>query len=205
MSANFVPFRAFELDLAVEDARPAAARVPEGFYLVECEGCDHPTTTQTSTGVRFLYRIMQGPDSNPNAGIGGRLRDFNTLEVPGKDRNHFPLTATLIALGRRDIVEAFTSMQQSQRRITTQEQANTVFDRISQAVKGRRAVADIRDQVGRAQPFSGIDALHPEAEWETFKKAAAYTQNGPVAPVGRGPSQTTTAANALFDDIDQRI
>lgn len=203
-----VPFRAFELDLSLDDARPASVRVPEGFYLVECDGCDRPTTSATSTGVRFLYHIVSGPDSNPNLGLGGRLRDFNTLEVPRKERNHFPLTATLVALGRADIVQAFAAMQQSQRRITSEAQLVQVFERISQAVKGRRAVADIRDRAGQSQPFSSIEALHPESDWETFKRATSYGP-GPQGlggvPVGAPGANGPTGGGALFADLDRTI
>lgn len=207
-----VPFRPFTLDLALEDARPASARVPEGYYLLECDGCDTPTVSATSTGVRFLYHIVSGPDSNPNLGIGGKLRDFNTLEVPGKDRNHFPLTATLVALGRSDIVTAFANMQAGQNRITSHAQLVQVFQRISQAVKGHKAVGDIRDRVGQSQPFSSIEALHPESEWETFKRAAVYGgQNGPSGmgpvPVMPGPNGPTAPAGSsdLFSDLDRTI
>lgn len=207
-----VPFRPFTLDLNLDDARPASVRVPEGYYLLECDGCDTPTVSTTSTGVRFLYHIVSGPDSSPNLGIGGRLRDFNTLEVPGKERNHFPLTASLVALGRADVVEAFAKMQASQQRITTHAQLVQVFQRISQAVKGRRAVGDIRDRVGQSSPFSSIEALHPESEWETFKRAAVYGGNN--GPSGMGPVPAMPGANGptgpaaggdLFADLDRTI
>jgi hypothetical protein len=207
MSTEWTPFR---LDLAIEDARPASARVPEGFYLVECEGCEHPVKNPStgSIGVWFMYRIVQGPDANPNAGIGGRLRDYNNLFVPGKARNHFSLTGTLVALDLANVVQMFASASEAQQTMATQETANRVFDNISAQARGRQAVADIRDRAGTN--YSTIDALSSVAEWVNLRKAASYTApNGPVSytarPAGPGAGPAQAAANDLFADLDRQI
>jgi hypothetical protein len=209
MSTDWTPFR---LDLSLEDARPAAVRVPEGFYLVECEGCEAPAKNPTTgtIGTRFIWRILQGPDSNPNAGIGGRLRQFNTLYVPGKERNHFPLTATLVALDLQNVVQMFAQASQAQQMLETREAAAKVFERVSAQCRGKQAVADVRDRVGSSQPFSSIDALSPAVEWPNLRKAAAYTApNGPVSyaarPTGPGAAPAQQAANDLFTDLDRQI
>jgi hypothetical protein len=208
MSTDFIPF---ELNLSVEDARPASARVPEGKYLLECQGCEHPVKNPTTSvvSVVFVYRIMQGPDAYPNAGLGGRLIDFVTLYTPNKPGfKPFPLSQTLVALGRTDIVEAFSKMQSAQRTPQTQAQADAIFDRISQAVKGRKAVGHIADQPGVNPPRSRIDGLSPESEWDVLRKSSEYNPNvGPgfaaAAPRANGPAPA--AASDLFSDLDRTI
>ena len=208
MSTEFIPF---ELNLSVEDARPASARVPEGKYLLECQGCEHPVTNPNTkvVSVVFIYRIMQGPDAYPNAGLGGRMIDFVTLYTPNKPGfKPFPLSQTLVALGRTDVVEAFAKMQSAQRTPQTQAQADAIFDRISQAVKGRKCVGHIADQPGANPPRSRIDGLSPESEWDVLRKATEYRSSvGPgfaAAPTANGPT-APAAASDLFSDLDRAI
>lgn len=205
-----VPFRPVRLDLAIEDARPSSVRVPEGYYLLECDGCDAPTQTATSTGAWFRFHIVAAPDNHPNVGLNGHLSDRVTIESVNRDRNHFPLTAALVALGRADVVSAFAQMSQDQQTAMTMERLAQVFERISAAVKGRKAVGDVRDRQGQSQPISSIEGLLPEAEWDTLKKAAVYT--APVGPVGipvgtpGAPGANGPAAGGdLFSDLDRTI
>jgi len=212
------PFRPFKLDLNIDDARPASARVPEGYFLVECDGCDAPRQTATSTGLNVLFRIVSGPDANPNMGLGGRLRDFNTLESAARNADgkstHFAFTATLAALGRTDIVEAFNRMGDANV-IDSMAKLISVIAQVSDAIKGRRCVADVRDRQGQNGTFSSIEALFPIEEWETFKKAAPYSGNPgpgfgnpPVAsarPNGPGAGPAAAASADLFADLDRAI
>jgi hypothetical protein len=215
-----VEFPEFDLNLSLEDARPSSTRVPEGKYLVECQGCEHPVVNP-KTGVVtvvFIYRITQGPDAFPNAGLGGRLIDFVTLYTPKvQDFKAFPLSKTLACLGRTDVIEAFAKLQGGQRRITAANR-DAIFERISQACKGRRAVAFVVDQPGVNPPRSRIDDLSPEAEsqfgpgWEVLKKSTTYSTpepNGPVSyaarPTGPGAAPAAEAASSLFEDLDRAI
>lgn len=209
MSAEWTPFR---LDLSVEDVRTPSVTVPEGFYKLRCEGCDHPVKNpQTGViGVRFRWTIVQGPDNNPNVGIGGTLPQFNTLYVPGKERNHFPLSATLVALGRTDIVEMFQKAAESQQFMDSQATANKVFDNISQAVRGREAVGDIRFREGTSTRLSSIDALHPIEKWDDLRRSFSVAPtNGPVSytqrPTGPGAGPAQVASDNLFADLDRQI
>ena len=204
-----VPFRPVRLDLSMADVREPSVRIPVGYYLVECEGCDAPVQTATSTTSRFLFRVVQGSDAHPNAGLGARLRETVTVESIQHERNHFPLSNALVALGRADIVEAFEKMTPEQQNNLSLERLAQVFVRISAAIKGKRCVADVRDFVGRAQPTSTIEALYAEVRWDEFKRATGYQAEGPtgmgpvpVQPVGpNGP----TGGTDVFADLDRVI
>jgi hypothetical protein len=215
-----VEFPEFDLVLSLEDARPSSTRVPEGKYLVECQGCEHPVVNPTShvVTVVFVYRVLAGPDAYPNAGLGGRLIDFVTIYTPKvAEFKAFPLSKTLACLGRTDIIEAFARMQGTQRRITAANR-DAIFERISQAVKGRKAVAYVSDQPGSNPPRSRIDDLSTETEtqfgpgWEVLKRSTTYATpeaNGPVSytarPSGPGAAPAAQAASSLFDDLDRAI
>ena len=189
-----VPFRPVRLDLSMADVREPSVRIPVGYYLVECEGCDAPVQTATSTTSRFLFRVVQGSDAHPNAGLGARLRETVTVESIQHERNHFPLSNALVALGRADIVEAFEKMTPEQQNNLSLERLAQVFVRISAAIKGKRCVADVRDFVGRAQPTSTIEALYAEVRWDESSapratrpralRAWAPYPSSPWAPTG---------------------
>src|SRR5215471_6182390 len=149
MSQNApVPFRPVRLDLSMADVREPSVRISVGYYLVECEGCDAPVQTATSTTTRFLFRVVAGADSRPNAGLGARLRETVTVESVAHERNHFPLSNALVALGRADIVQAFEAMTPEQQSNMTMDRLAQVFVRISSAIKGKQCVADVRDYIG---------------------------------------------------------
>ena len=208
MSAEWTPFR---LDLAVSDAREASAKVPEGFYLLECQGCDHATRNKDTGTVatRFTYRIIAGPDAYPNAGLGGRLRKSTNLFIPGRDRSHWPFTAALVNLGRADIVEMFEKASGEQQMMNTEAGTNNVLDNVSAQVKGRRCVGQVVDIRGSANPASGIESTFPEERWPELKKSGVYTSqsNGPVSyaarPAGPGAEAAQQAASDLFKDFTQ--
>jgi len=210
MSQN-IPFRPVRLDLSMADVREPSVRIPVGYYLMECEGCDAPVQTATSTTVRFLFRVVQGSDRNPNAGLGARMRETVTLESVAHERNHFPLSNALVALGRADIVEAFEKMTPEQQNSMTLERLAQVMVRVSSAIKGRKAVADVRDFIGRAQPTSTIEALYAESRWDEFKRATPYqaegpTGMGPVPVQPAGPNGPAGPGGAdLFADLERSI
>src|SRR5215472_2596972 len=209
MSTEWTPFR---LDLAVSDAREAAPRVPEGFYLVECQGCDNATRNKDTGTVatRFNYRIVQGPDAYPNAGLGGRLRKSTNLYVPGRDRSHWPFTLALTNLGRADIVTMFENASEAQQMMNTEAGTNNVLANVSAQVKGRRCVAQVADMRGAANPVSVIENTFPEERWVELKKSGVYpTGNGPVAyspnqptanVAGGQQSAPAQQGGSLFDD-----
>jgi len=207
-----------ELDLSLDQIREGTDRVPEGRYLLDCLGCEHPLENPTShvVSVVFSYRIVQGPDAYPQAGIGGRLIDFVTLWTPNKpDMKPWALTSELEALGRTDVIEAFAKMQASQRSFEIPSpQADAVFDRISQAVRGKQAVGHVADQPGSNPPRSRIEKLQSvnpgpfSPGWEVLRKSAEYRpEAGPgfAAPTTRANGPAAAGAPDLFSDLDRAI
>lgn len=202
-----VPFRPVRLDLSLDDARPRSARIPEGYYLLECDGYEAPTQTKTSTGARALFHVVAGPDLNPNQGLGARLNDYNTIETPTKEHANFPISVTLVALGRGDIVEAFAKMSAQQQTSTSMAHLTQVFQRISSVIKGLQCVGDIRDSVGTRETFSNIQALLPKEDWALLKKGAqggSGPTGSPVPVMPSGPNGPT-AGSDLFADLERTI
>lgn len=200
-----MPFEPFSFDDSVGRTEAGRARVPEGYYLVECEGFE-PTAEDyaKTTGIWVKIRIVSGPDSAPNLGIGGRLRDFNSV---GKTDAQFGLGQALGAFGQPAIAK---QLAQTKLRVETYAQLTNLCANFTRVVGNARAVADIRDQPGQTRPFSGVENLLPASEWEHLRKATAYTDpNGPV-DYGQGarPAPRTGPNNGgaeidLFADLDR--
>lgn len=197
-------FQGFTFDDSVTRTEAGRARVPEGYYLIECEGME-PTAEdfEKTAGIWNKVRIVQGPDSAPGLGVGGRLRDFNAV---GKADAQFGLGQTLGAYGMADLAKALAG-----RAIPTYGHFQQLANALSQRCSGKRAVALIADVPGRERPFSGVEALYPEADWTTYRQAqvlgggpmsgGGVPRNGP-APTGGAPA----AADAdLFADLDASV
>lgn len=193
-----MPFTPFTFDDSVGRTEPGRARVPEGYYLVECEKLE-PTDedTEKSDGIWNYVRIVQGPDSAPGLGVGGRLRDFNL--VGGK--NTFGLGMTLGAYGQPELAKALVG-----RAIPTYAHLKQLAAALSQRCAGRRAVAMIADQQGTTRPFSGIENLYPEADWATYRQSVPVgATSAPSAQPANGPAQIMDGAADLFADIDSAV
>lgn len=196
-----MPFEAFSFDESILRTEPSRARVPEGYYLMECDGME-PTAAdyEKNTGVWATWRIVQAGDSNPGLGVGGRMRDFNLV---GKKDAQFGLAQTLGALGLKPIAEALKG-----RAIPSYAAFAGVVKQLDARCKGKRAVARIADQTGGTRPFSGIDELFPESEWANYRKAM-------VVPVGAMPVSSAIASQTggnsrpadedIFADLDARL
>jgi|SRR5262245_30776659 len=206
-----MPWSGFSFDDSVGRTEPGRARVPEGYYLVECERME-PTAEDydKNIGIWNYVRIVQGPDSAPGLGLGGRLRDFNMV---GKTDTQFGLGMTLGAFG----LEAIAKQLASQKLVFAPghagyEQFQRLCLGLSQRAAGKRAVALIADQVGQSRPFSGIEQLFPESDWQTYRQAQVLgggtgpTSGGGV-PAGptNGPVSPMAGAADLFDDLAQPV
>src|SRR5262245_31320362 len=193
-------FTPFTFDDSVTRTEPGRARVPEGYYLVECEGME-PTaeTFEKTAGIWNKIRIVQGPDAAPGLGVGGRLRDFNAV---GKADAQFGLGQTLGAYGHADVAKALAG-----RAIPTYAFFQQLAAALSQRCTGRRAVALIADQQGQTRPFSGVEELHPESDWATYRQAQVLGST--TAPARNGAPAAAPAPLAadadLFADLDSAI
>jgi hypothetical protein len=208
-----MPFQGFSFDESVGRTEPGRARVPEGYYLVECEGMEPtPEDYERTIGIYNKIRIVQGPDAAPGLGIGGRMRDYNAL---GKADAQFGLGMTLGAYG----LEAVAKQLAAQKLVFQPGPAGYVqFQNLCRALAqratGKRAVALIADQPGQnGRPFSGVEALYPEADWQTYRAAQVLGGNGgptggqPAVPRGPQPGAPSVPEGAadLFADLDQAI
>jgi hypothetical protein len=195
-----MPFESFAFDDSITRTEPSRARVPEGYYLMECDGME-PTAAdyEKNTGVWATWRILQGPDANPGLGVGGRMRDFNLV---GKKDAQFGLAQTLGALGLKPVAEALRG-----RAIPNYAAFQALVKQLDTRCKGKRAVARIADQPGQSRPFSGIDELFPEAEWANYRKAVMVPVGAmPVNQLaGVGAQANSVASEDIFADLDQRI
>lgn len=198
-----MPFKPFSFDDSVGRTEAGRARVPEGYYLVECERFE-PTeeNTEKSDGIWNYVRIVQGPDSAPGLGVGGRLRDFNMV---GRQDLMFGLGQTLGAFGQEAVAKQLATQKLN---IPDYATFQKLVANLSSRVQGKRAVALIADQQGQTRPFSGIEALYPESDWATYRQAqvlgsstAPAANNGP-APQGGNP---ISGASDLFSDLEQGI
>jgi hypothetical protein len=190
-------FQGFTFDDSVTRTEAGRARVPEGYYLVECEGME-PTAEdfQKTAGIWNKVRIVQGPDSAPGLGVGGRLRDFNAV---GKADAQFGLGQTLGAFGHADVAKALAG-----RAIPSYQHFQQLAAALSQRCVGRRAVALIADQQGQTRPFSGIEELHPESDWATYRQAQVLGQ-GTAPRNGAAPPPPPAADIDPFADLDSAI
>ena len=194
-----MPFEAFSFDDSITRTEPSRARVPEGYYLMECDGME-PTAQdyEKNTGVWATWRIVQGPDANPGLGVGGRMRDFNLV---GKKDAQFGLAQTLGAVGMKNVAEALKG-----RTIPSYAAFAQVVSQLDQRCKGKRAVARIADQPGQTRPFSGIDELFPESEWANYRKAMVVPMGAmPVGQAIGASQQNNSASEDIFADLDSRI
>jgi hypothetical protein len=195
-----VPFEAFSFDDSVARTEASRARVPEGYYLVECQGFE-PTAQDyaKSTGIWCNIRIIQGPDANPGLGVGGRMRDFNTV---GKADAQFGLAQTLGAFGQAQLAKSLVG-----RSIPTYQHLQQLCAALSQRTQNAKAVALIADQPGQTRPFSGVEALYPATEWDVYRKASAVSVGAmPVAAtVAAVSGNNASASDDIFADLDQRI
>src|SRR5262245_1231087 len=199
-----MPFTPFSFDDSVGRTEAGRARVPEGYYLVECEGME-PTARdwEKTTGVWNKVRIVSGPDAAPGTGVGGRLRDFNSV---GKADAQFGLGQTLGAFGQEPIAKQLAS---GKVRIDSYEQFERLVANISQRCAGKRAVAFIADQPGTTRPFSGIEALYPEGDWPNYRQAAPL--GAVIGPRTPGPMNGGAAVampegvGDLFSDLEQSV
>ena len=144
-----MPFEPFTFDDSVGRTEPARARVPEGYYLLEAEKVEPtPENYEKTTGVYVTWRIVQGPRQAPGVGVGGRMRDYNTLK---KDAQ-FGLGMTLGAVGQEMVAKSLAGKS-----IPTYQHLLALCAQIETRVKGKRAVGLIADQPGNSgRPFSGI-------------------------------------------------
>lgn len=202
-----MPFEAFSFDDSVGRTEQGRARVPEGYYLVECEGFEPtPEDYAKTTGIWVKVRIVAGPDSAPGLGVGGRLRDFNSV---GKVDAQFGLGQALGAFGQAGVAKQLAA---TKLRVDSYQQLQNLCANFTRVVGTAQAVADIRDQVGQTRPFSGIENLLPASEWTHLKTATAYTDpNGPVDPgsgMGARPAPRNGPSGGgaeidLFADLDR--
>lgn len=200
-----MPFEAFSFDDSVGRTEAARARVPEGFYLVECEGLE-PTAEdyKNTTGVWCKVRIVAGPDASPSTGVGGRMRDFNAV---GKTDAQFGLGQMLAAFGQEAVAKQLAN---SKLQIPNYAAFQNLVTNLNSRVQGKRAVAFIADQQGtNGRSFSGIDELHPEADWANYRTVGlggGGSANGASRPSGPAPANPGGAAEAidsLFSDLER--
>jgi hypothetical protein len=194
-------FQGFSFDDSVGRTEPGRARVPEGYYLIECEGMD-PTAEdyEKTVGIWNKIRIVQGPDSAPGLGVGGRLRDFNSV---GKVDAQFGLGQTLGAYGLEAVAKQLAAGKVN---VPSYAAFQRLCQGLSQRATGKRAVALIADQPGQTRPFSGIEALYPEADWATYRQAQVLGQSvAPQAMPSNGPAQPMAGAADLFADLDSAV
>lgn len=205
-----MPWTPFGFDDSVGRTEPGRARVPEGYYLVECEGMEPtPEEYERTTGIYNKIRIVQGPDSAPGLGVGGRMRDYNAV---GKPDAQFGLGMTLGAFGLESLAKQLAT---GKVQVPTYTHFKNLVARMGQAATGRRAVALIADQPGQnGRPFSGVEALYPEADWQTYRTAQVLGGNGggptggqPAVPRGPQPGSPSVPEGAadLFADLDSAI
>lgn len=174
-----MPFTGFSFDDSVGRTEAGRARVPEGYYLIECEGLEPTAADYDKTvGIWNKVRIVQGPDSAPGLGVGGRLRDFNSV---GRVDAQFGLGQTLGAYGLEAVAK---QLAQQKLNVPTYEAFANLTAQLSRRAAGKRAVALIADQPGQTRPFSGIEQLFPEADWATYRQAQVLGQ-------GTSPTATT--------------
>jgi hypothetical protein len=202
-----------EIDGSVGRTDGARARVPEGYYLIECEGAE-PTAEdfEKTAGIFVKIRIVQGPDATPGLGVGGRLRDYNTM---GKKDAFFALGSTLKAFGLGAIAKQLETRAKAGQplRLATYRDFAAFTENIAQRLTGRRAVALIADQPGNnGRPFSGVESLFEEADWATYRTAqmvgaptAPQTMAAVAAAGSNGASSAPTGAADLFADLDAAL
>lgn len=209
-----MPFQGFSFDDSVGRTEPGRARVPEGYYLVECEGMEPtPEDYERTIGIYNKIRIIQGPDSAPGLGVGGRMRDYNAL---GKADAQFGLGQTLGAYGLDALAKQLAAQKLA---FAPGHDGYVQFQRLTAALAqratGKQAVALIADQPGQnGRPFSGVEALFSAADWTTYRTAQVLGGgNGPVGgqpAVPRGPApggapSVPEGAADLFADLDSAI
>lgn len=194
-----MPFEPFAFDDSVARTEPARARVPEGYYLMEAEKVEPtPEDYPRTTGIFFTWRIVQGPKHNPGAGVGGRMRDYNTVK---KDAQ-FGLGMTLGALGMDQIAKSLAGKP-----MPSYQHLQALCGQLEARMKGKRAVALIADQPGnQGRPFSGIESLFPVSQWDDLSGAMVVATNGPLPSTSTTATRPPTAAEEdIFADLDQRI
>jgi len=198
-----MPFEGFTFDDSVGRTEQARARVPEGYYLVEAEKVDPTSADYDKTpGIFVTYRIVQGPRSAPGVGVGGKLRDYNTIK---KDAQ-FGLGMTLGALGMDALAKGLAG-----RAIPNYQTFQALCGQLEARMKGKRAVALIADQPGNnGRPFSGIESLFKADQWDDLSGAMVVAANGPVPTGSMGaaarppaPAASTDEDN-IFADLDNR-
>lgn len=195
-----MPFEGFTFDDSVGRTEEARARVPEGYYRIEAEKVEPTAADYDKTpGIFVTYRIVQGPRQAPGTGVGGRLRDYNTVK---KDAQ-FGLGQTLGALGLEQIAKSLQG-----KAIPTYQHFQALCGQIEARIKGKQAVALIADQPGtQGRPFSGIESLYPLSRWEDLSGAMVVAPNGPLPSNSTAAAQRapTAAEEDIFADLDQRI
>jgi|SRR5215471_12497344 len=197
-----MPFTGFSFDDSVGRTEPGRARVPEGYYLVECEALEPTAEDYDKTaGIWNRIRIVSGPDSAPGVGVGGRLRDFNAV---GKVDAQFGLGQTLGAYGLEAIAKQLASQKLN---IPTYSAFQKLCAQLASRAVGKRAVALIADQPGQNRPFSGIEQMFPESDWQTYRQAQVLgAPTAPAATNGPATSQNPIqGASDLFADLEQGI
>jgi len=196
-----MPFEPFTFDDSVGRTEAGRARVPEGYYLVECEKLE-PTAEDRAAdkkdGVWNYVRIVQGPDAAPGLGLGGRLRDFNLVG----NKNSFGLGMMLGAYGLPEIAKQLPSV-----RIDSYTTFVRLVNNLDSRCRGRRAVAFIADQDIQTQsgrPISGIEALYPESDWVNYRGNPPLGGTGGVtAPrTPNGPTGTPSVLEGAADLFD---
>jgi hypothetical protein len=197
-----MPFQGFSFDDSVTRTEAGRARVPEGYYLIECEGMEPTAADYDKTaGIWNKIRIVQGPDAAPGLGVGGRLRDYNAV---GKADAQFGLGQTLGAFGYADVAKALAG-----RAIPTYQHFEALAKALSARCAGKRAVALIADQPGQTRPFSGVEALYPESDWATYRQAQVLGQGMAPQAQARANGPAAAAPSAadvdIFSDLDAAI
>lgn len=196
-----MPFDGFTFDDSVGRTEQARARVPEGYYLLEAEKVEPTAADYDKTpGIFFTYRIVEGPRQNPNAGKGGKLRDYNTIK---KDAQ-FGLGMTLGALSMEALAKGLAG-----RAIPNYQTFQALCGQLEARVKGKRVVGLIADQPGNnGRPFSGIESLFKADQWDDLSGAMVVAANGPVPTGSMGaaarPPAPVQADEDIFADLDNR-
>jgi hypothetical protein len=206
-----MPWQPIEIDASVGRTDGARARVPEGYYLVECEGLDPtPEDFEKTAGIFCKLRIVQGPDSAPGVGVGGRLRDYNTM---GKKDAFFAIGSTLSAFGLGAIAKQLETRAKAGQplKLATYKDFVAFTENIAQRLVGRRAVALIADQPGNnGRPFSGVESLFIETDWATYRTAQvvgapAVPQMAMAGATNGAPATALASAADLFADLDAAL
>lgn len=197
-----MPFTPFNFDDSAGQTEPGRVRVPEGYYLFECEKVE-PTAQDFAgtTGMYFHYVIRDGA-----MGVGRGLRDYCALgakQTQDGRGTQFGFARALGALGQAQVAKQLAAGKVA---IDSYTKLTGLCAQLSARVKGQQCVALVGDETVNGRTISSVQELLPATDWASLKgtliTSAARPAMAPSAATPNGTPAATADVGSLNAEID---